>query len=363
MNVLHIDEQRGWRGGEQQASWLISGLAARGHVSILAGRPGAPFLTSFHGAAGLPHVAAPFHGEWDLWTAYRLARAVKRYDVDILHAHTSHAHAVACLARALAGRGKVVVTRRVSFPIRPRRLNRWKYALPDRIVAVSGRVAQVLVEAGLDPARIATVHSAVDPQRLDVSPLPRSDLSLGENAPVLLNAGALVGHKDHHTLLAAMALIIERAPEARLVIAGEGPLRPMLEARIRELGLDHAVYLLGHRTDVPRLTRMADVYVSSSNSEGLGTSVLEALVCGTPVAATAAGGVPEMVVDGETGLLAAIADPASLAEAVLRLLDDPIQAKEMARRGRKRALELFSVEQMVEGNLAVYRQLLEEGPP
>jgi len=362
VNVLHIDEQRGWRGGEQQASWLMQGLAARGCRCFIAARPGSAFLEAGHGGAVAGRLAVALRGEADLLSAWRVARFARREAVDIFHAHTSHAHTVACLARALARRGKVVVSRRVSFPPKGDPLNRWKYALPDRIVAVSGRVGEVLREAGVAPSRVTVVHSAVDPARLEVPPVPRANLGVPEGVPLLLSAGALVGHKDHDTLLRALPAVLEAFPEARLRIAGEGALRPALEETIVALGLADRVALLGHRDDVPGLVRAADLYVSSSWSEGLGTSVLEALCCGTPVAATVAGGVPEMVIDGETGRLVPARDPGALAAAVVAALQDPDGARTMAERGRRHVEEHFVVDRMVEGNLAVYRELLGAGP-
>jgi glycosyltransferase involved in cell wall biosynthesis len=174
---------------------------------------------------------------------------------------------------------------------------------------------------------------------------------------LLVSAGALVGHKDHETLINAMPLVARAFPDVRLLVAGEGALRPQLEAQIAALGLQQAVRLLGHRTDVPRLIRAADVYVSSSWSEGLGTSVLEALACGTPVAATVAGGVPEMVKPGVTGHLVPNRDPEALAEAIIASLRNREAAHAMAARGRKLVETRFTTERMIEGTLREYESL------
>jgi glycosyltransferase involved in cell wall biosynthesis len=131
-----------------------------------------------------------------------------------------------------------------------------------------------------------------------------------------------------------------------------------LEAQIARQGLGQSVALLGHRKDVPALTKAADLYVSSSWSEGLGTSVLEALAARVPVVATEAGGVSEMVVDGETGLLTPNRNPEALAGAMLRSLRAPAAAQAMAERGRAHVEAHFTVERMVAGNIAVYEELL-----
>ena len=361
MIALHIDEQRTWRGGEQQASWLVQGLAAAGHRVILAGRPGAPWLEDNHGGAPLERVALPLRNEFDLASAWALAGLVRRHEVDILHAHTSHAHSLACLARRIAGRGKVVVHRRVSFAPKRDPFNRLKYAAPDRIVAVSRHVGDVLLAAGIPRDKVRVVHSAVELARLEATPIARAALGVPEGVPLLFSAGALVGHKDHACLLDAMALVLRDSSEARLLIAGEGELRPQIEGQIARLHLADRVQLLGHRSDVPALLRAADAYVSSSWSEGLGTSVLEALAAEIPVIATDAGGVSEMVLDGQTGRFLPNRDPKRLAEAILATLRAPEQARSMARAGRAHVEAHFTVPSMVAGNIAVYEELL--APP
>jgi len=358
VRILHIDEQRGWRGGEQQASWLIQGLAKRGHQILIAGCPGGEFLASRHGGIEAKRFPLPFRGELDLWTAWKLAQIVRSEQVDILHAHSSHAHSMAVYARRWAGRGKVIVSRRVSFAPRNNALNRWKYKQPDKFICVSRKVRDVLREAGIAESKLEVVYSSVDLARLDVEPLSRTELGIPEGVPLLVSAGALGGHKDHETLVAAMALVRRNLPTARLVIAGEGELRPQIEARIAELGLGGCITLLGHRKDAPRLIRAADAYVSSSWSEGLGTSILEALACRTPVVATLAGGADEMVKPGETGYLAPNRNPGALAKAIVESLGNRDQARAMAEKGRKLIEEQFVTERMIEGTLRVYESVL-----
>ncbi len=358
MRILHIDEQRGWRGGEQQASYLIRGLLARGHECAIAGRPGSAFVTTDHGSGLLEVVEAPFRGEADLWTAFQLARAVRRLDIDILHAHTSHALTYAVLARKLAGRGKVVASRRVDFPPRQNAFSRWKYGAADRIVAISEKIAEVMRTFGIPDSQLRVVHSGIDPGRLDVEPLPRAELGVPEGIPLLGNVAALVGHKDHRTLIAAMPVVLREVPEAHLIIAGEGPLRPNLERQIAQLNLGHAVHLLGFRNDVPAILKALDVFVMSSKEEGLGTSVLDAMAAGIPVVATAAGGIPEMVRDGETGLLAEAGNPQQLADRIVAVVRDSRMGDALRESAARLVRERFTLDAMVAGNLEIYHRLI-----
>jgi glycosyltransferase involved in cell wall biosynthesis len=362
LRIVHLDEQTGWRGGEQQASWLVQGLASRGHDAWLVGRRGSPFLTSQHGGARVTRVSLPLRGEFDLYSAWRLARLCAREHIDIIHAHSSHAHGIAVLAgRFLGGVApKIIAARRVSFPPKGHRLNRWKYAQPDRIVCVSYRVAEVMREFGTLENRLTVVHSAVDLARVNVDPLSRAEMGVPEHVPLVVSAGSLVGHKDHANLLDAFAAARKTIPDLWLVIAGGGPLRADLEKRAAQLGIANRVRFLGQRKDAPRVIRAGTVYVSSSWSEGLGTSILEALAAGTPVVATRAGGADEMVIPGRTGWLVPVRDPAALGKALVDCLQHRDEALKMAAEGRRLVEDEFTAPRMVERTLEVYAQLLKD---
>ena len=150
-------------------------------------------------------------------------------------------------------------------------------------------------------------------------------------------------------------------PEARFVIVGAGELEGALLAQIARLGLKDHVVLTGFRTDALALLKAFDLFVMSSVTEGLGTSVLDAMACGRAVVATRAGGIPESVVDGETGLLVPTRDPAALASAVLRLLRDPDRRLALGEAGQARARARFGAARMVAETIAVYEALADGG--
>lgn len=356
ITVAHLDEQRGLRGGEQQAAWLVDGLADKGVANIIIGRAGQEFIAMHQHREGLQRIALPLKGELDLYSAWQLARLTRRSNVDIVHAHTSHAHGIAVLAKKFGMSSRVVVSRRVDFMPKGHPLNRWKYKQADRILCVSEKVQQTLKEFGLHPPQTQTVHSAVDLERALMPPVSRASLRIPEDAILLVSAGALVGHKDHANLLEATALVREAFP-VHVCIAGEGGLRKELEAKRKALDLEDCVSFLGYRADAPGIIRSGDVYVSSSWSEGLGTSILEALVSGVPVVAAEAGGAKEMVVPGETGYLVPVRDAQALADAIMDLLRNRDAAQHMAETGSHRTREKFSVTRMVTQTLAVYEEL------
>ncbi len=218
----------------------------------------------------------------------------------------------------------------------------------------------VLVADGLDPARITTVPSGIDVESVrGVRPgAIRQELGLPGTGPLAVAVGALVGHKDHATLVRAAGLLRDRRPELHWAIAGEGPLRGALEAQIGALSLHHRVHLLGHLSEPLRLVASADVLVMSSREEGLGTSVLDAMALDVPIAATRGGGIPEML-HGGAGLLSPPGDSAALADSVDRLLGDTVLRESVRHQARTRVSQ-FTAAAMAEGVLAVYRSVLGE---
>jgi len=359
MKILHISEQPGFRGGEQQASWLVQGLVRAGHRCWIAARPGSGLLENDHGGVAVTRVPVALRNEGDLASAWRLARLVRREGIDIIHAHSSHAHSLALTTRMLARRGKVVVHRRVSFPPKGHVLNRWKYRMPDRYLCVSEAVAGVLEACGVDPEKIVAVPSAVDLSRLEVPPADRAALGLADDQFVVFTAGALSREKDHRTLIKAFARVNAGHPETRLLIAGGGDLADELSALVASKGLSDSVRLLGHRADVPALLRMSDLYVSSSYSEGLGTSVLEALAAKVPVVAAVAGGIGEMVHTGETGILVPNRDVDALAEAIGRVVEYPEAAEKWKEQGRALVESQYTAARMVSQTIVAYEELLQ----
>ena len=357
LTVVHVDTERGWRGGERQVLWLAEGMRDRGHRAILVARPDDELATRA-ATRSLEVIEITPHGELDLVAALRLRRAIARNHARIVHAHTAHAAALAAIATA--GRStKVVVARRVDFPLRRNLGTRLKYGRAHAVIAVSSAVARIVAEGGAPRARIHVVPDGVDLSRR-VAPASSDVLqSLGvapEN-PLVVQVAALVPHKDPLTFVRAMAVVRQRVPQVRALLVGEGPLRPTAEAEIRRLGLEQTVRLTGFRPDADALLAAARVATLSSAEEGLGSVLLDAMAFGVPIAATRAGGIPEIIEHGTTGLLSPPGDDAVLGEHIARLLADRAVAASMIARARERVVE-FSVDRMVERTVEVYASVL-----
>jgi len=353
VRVLHVDSARGWRGGQNQVVLTAAGMARRGHDVLVAARGGGVLAGRARGE-GLDVRELPFAGDFAPAALAGLRRLARSFRPDVVHVHDPHA---AAAALALPARARLVASRRVDFRLRGP-WSRWKYGRCARVIAVSRAVADVLREGGLDPARVRVVYEGV-PDRAPRAGGAEALAALGvpRGAPVVGNVAALTGHKDHATLLEAAALVRAEVPDLRLVIAGEGDLAPALRDQARRLGLEAAVVFAGFRDDLDVLIPALDVFCLSSRMEGLGTSLLDAMCYGRAVVATAAGGIAEAVEDGVTGRLVPPGDAPALARALVDVLGGTDRRAEMGAAGRRRFLERFTAERMVEGTLAVYGEL------
>ncbi len=217
----------------------------------------------------------------------------------------------------------------------------------------------MLVADGVPEARTVTVHEGIDLDRVASAPRAslHEELFLPHQAPIVGNVAALVPHKGQRHLIEAAALVVRKVPDARFVIAGEGELRPSLERQIKEHRLEKHVLLAGFRPDVLSLHKAFDIFVMSSITEGLGTSLLDAMAAAKPIVATATGGIPEVVDDGVTGFLVQPRDDRAMADAIVRLLKDDDLRQRMGLAGLKRAREKFGAERMLRETLRVYKRV------
>jgi glycosyltransferase involved in cell wall biosynthesis len=303
----------------------------------------------------------------DLTAAWRFARVLKRLNPDVIHAHDPHGVAMASLALSLtSGSTKqrplppLLASRRVDFHLKGNSFSRWKYRQVDCFIAASEAIRDMLVADGVPIERTVTVHEGIDVEHVVATPLVNVHEAfwLPHRAPVVGNVAALVPHKGQRYLIDAAHLVVQDIPDARFIILGEGELREHLERQVREHRLEKHVLLPGFRTDVLGCIKAFDLFVMSSVTEGLGTSLLDAMACGRPIVATTAGGIPEIVDDGVTGVLVPPRDAPALAAAIVRALRDAPLRERMGRAGFDRVNDRFTVERMVEQTRAVYHKIV-----
>jgi glycosyltransferase involved in cell wall biosynthesis len=363
MFSLHIDTARTWRGGQNQVLLTVNGLREIGQRAALVAHPDGELRRRVE--EGLELVPLAPRTEVDLSAAWRLSRVVKRLGPDVVHAHDPHGIAMASLALSIGaastrnGSPALVASRRVDFHLKGNSFSRWKHRQVDCFIAASEAIRRMLLADGVAPDHTVTVHEGIDVER--VAAVPPVDVHqafwLPHHAPVVGNVAALVPHKGQRHLIEAAHLVVQEVPDARFVILGEGELREALERQVREYHLEKHVLLPGFRTDVLGCLKGFDVFAMSSVTEGLGTSLLDAMACGKPVVATTAGGIPEVVKDGETGLLVPPRDDAAMARAIVALLGDAHARQTMGAAGLARVSERFSVERMVHETVRIYQRV------
>jgi glycosyltransferase involved in cell wall biosynthesis len=360
MFSLHIDTARTWRGGQNQVLVTVLGLRAIGHRTLLVAHSAGELRQ--RAKEGLDLIPLAPKTEMDLSAAWRLSRVIKQLRPDIVHAHDPHGVAMAALALSMStslAKPPLIASRRVDFHLRGSALSRWKYRQVDCFICASEAIRRLLIGDGVPAARAVTVHEGIDLGRIAAAPAAKlhEELWLPRDAPLVGNVAALVPHKGQRHLIEAAALVVRQVPDARFIIAGEGELRQALERQIKEHHLEKHVLLTGFRPDVLSLHKAFDIFVMSSVTEGLGTSLLDAMASGKAIVATSTGGIPEVVVDGTTGLLVPPRDHQAMASAIVRLLQDAELRQRMGAAGLARVGHHFSAERMVQSTVRVYERL------
>lgn len=364
LRILHVVANRWWTGSADPALDLACRLRDRGHEVAFACIRG-DVLEARVRAAGLPlvdGVSLERTGRpWGLLADVAgLGRILRARAIDVVHAHQTHDHWLAALAR-LGGGTRLVRTVHHRRAVHGGPAGRWLLRQTDALVAVSRGIADRLAAAGAAPDRIAVVPGAVDTERFD----PRADgrpvraeLSLGE-APVVGCVARMAPGRGHDILLRAAVLVRARFPALRVVLVGRGEHEPALRALIGELRLAGTVVFAGYRAeDLPSVLGAFDCAVLlGAGSEESCRAVLEAMAAGRPVVAARVGALPETVVDGETGWLVE-AEPEAVAAAIERLLADPELAGRMGAAGRRRVEALFTPGRRAGAVEAVYRRVV-----
>ncbi|MEN6447848.1 MAG: glycosyltransferase family 4 protein [Syntrophaceae bacterium] len=349
MRIVHINLERGWRGGERQTLFLMQGLRSLGHDSTLLARHNDGFVDRVR-EEGFPVIVMSkpffFHGG-------------SLFGFDIVHAHETRGLQLAALWKPFH-QSPLVYTRRVDTPPGRHAIDRLKYTAVDRLVAISGKVAEVMTGWGFDPPRMKVIHSAV-PLRQDLG--MDSVEKLRQRFPDRTIVGCVASlekRKDHGTLLDTAAIVQQERGDVLFVLVGDGDLRGELEKKALKLGL-HNVVFEGYQDDPYPYYGVFDVFVMTSRVEGLGSSILDAFRYRVPVVATSAGGIPEIVKDGRTGLLARVGDPCAVAGCILRMLDDQGLHKSCTENAYALLEKEFTIETMARSYEALYREVAGSG--
>jgi len=362
MRVLHISSPKTWRGGEQQLMYLVEELNKLGVWQIVM----CPFNSLVHKYCLKNHInhVTFFKGfSANPMVAFRVSHICKRENLDLIHVHDSHAHNFAILSAVLSNNHRpIIVSRRVDFPIQGGALSMFKYnhARISKILCVSSAIKDVMTPSIEDSTKLEVVYSGVDLNKFDRDEAPPSlhqELGIAEDVLLIGNVAALAPHKDYPTFVRAAKRVLESGAKVQFLAIGDGPSRRVVEECIAELGMENHIKLLGFREDIIDILPQLDVFLITSQTEGLGTSILDAQVAGVSIVATMAGGIVEVVQHEKNGLAADVADDEKLAEQVLRYVNDPALRSKMAL-AAKASVKKFSKTETAIKTKVVYESVL-----
>jgi len=363
MRILQISSASSFGGGERHVVDLSNALQSRGHELYVALRPDSP-LQKHLDVPSRNIKTLPLRNALDAQSAQGLARIIKQNEIEVVHAHMARDYSLAAYAARSYPKPKFFVTRHVLFPLN--RLHRRILARATKVIAVSGAVAKQLTEQQIVPdEKIAVVPNGIDVDRFanactkfDRAAFLRSR-DLPSDCLLVASVGELRKLKRHDDLIRATKIVQHEVNNVHVVIAGvdtspNGDNRKALTDLIAQLKLVDQVHLLGWLDDAEQLLCATDVFVSASETESFGLSIVEAMAASTPVVATRTEGAQEVVKDQSTGLLVPIGDVQELANAIVRLLKNHDERQEMSEHAAADARSRFSLSRMVDDTERLY---------
>jgi len=351
LKVVHIDSGKSWRGGQRQVLLLAKGLRDRGHEPLVIAPASSPLLEKAR-AAGLAATAVSTRAEWDVLAAKRIRSRLRAWRPDIVHAHDARSHTIAILALGTNSKIPLLVTRRVAFAPRLARVKYGKRV--THFIAISNAVKKAMTLAGIAPEKIEVVYSGIAEPGIATRRDWQRELDWPANTLVCGVVGAMTGEKGIELLRG----IIERLPptvarKCGIVFLGANDTGQLNAASVR-------IHWAGFVDEISDAMAGLDMLWHPATSEGLGTSVLDALALGVVPVAFATGGLSETIEHELSGFLIQPGNLDEFAAAVAKLAGDEELRNTLGANGRKRA-RAFSDVNMIENNIAVYYRVLKGG--
>jgi len=359
MRILHTEWSDDMGGQEKRVLAEAVGLTQKGHYVAIACRDHAKIKIEAE-RLDIKTYILPFRRPYDVESIFRLTSIIRKERFDIVNTHSGIDSWIGGLSARLARVPVLVRTRHLNIPLKRTPLNFIHY-LPDIYVTCGENMRMNLIKnCGFPQDRVISIPTGVDREFFEVE--RNKDVAekygLSKDSPVITNVGILRSVKGHEITLQAVKSVVKAVPEARFLIVGDGPARQRLENLVDEFGIREYVLFTGFVRGISEIYSFSDVAVLSSWSEGLPQSLIQAMAAGVPVVATAVGGVPEVVIHEETGILVEAGDSEGLAEGIIKLLKDPELCKRLVERARQCVMDKYTMEHMIGKIEALYRELL-----
>lgn len=353
MKIMTILHSHCCGGAEKQALAMMVGLKSQEHQVSFAG-PADSWLAESAAEKGIGCFGVALTGYFDLLSLVRLCRAIRLFGADVLHGHLAWGAYYAGLAARLTGKFSVATAHFVN--------SHKPFQLAKRVIAVSESVRNELIEHQCRPERITVIRHGIESEPPDPAARPRvrRALALGDRDIALCMVSRLAYFDGHDLVLDAMVRLAD--PHLHLFLVGETPGAVWYDALrdwVRDLGLAGQVHVLGHREEVGQFLSAMDIFVSPSQREAFPTAVLEACASGVPVIASRGGGTGEIIRQREHGLLFESGNCRELAALIAELAADPELRSRLAREARENVLQRFSLDQMIDSTLRLYRSELD----
>lgn len=359
---MHIETGQRLYGGALQVRYLIEGLYNRRVSNILICSKESSIAEHFKNSEYTEVLEVTCRGDIDIRLLWAILSAIKRKQPDLIHVHSRRGADIWGAIAARAAKIPSVITRRVDNP-ESRFAAKMKYGSFNKVVTISEGIRQVLISQGVPEHHIECVRSAIEISEYGTKCDQEwflSEFDLPENSLIIGMVAQFIERKGHKYMVDAFKAIKEAYPNAFLIFFGQGPLEQNIKSLVQQKGLEDNVIFAGFRKDLARLLPCLDLLVHPALMEGLGVSLIQAAASGVPIVATKVGGIPEIVHHERNGLLVPPRDSKSLTEAVKHLLGDNRLRNRLGTEGRRLAQNEFSIDNMVEGNLNIYKQLLSQ---
>ena len=360
MRILFGTHLREWGGGEQWMLTAARSMAARGHAVSLCAPAASEILARAREGGDVQCVAVDFVRDFDPISFGRVWKHCFTRRVEVFCLNMDRVLRIGGLAARLAGVPVVLPRRGSEFPLKGHLNYRFQYQVIASGMIVNSRATERTLLSGVSwkpRGKVHVLHNGFDLRPYD-SLRPRAEvraeLGISPEAPVIVNLGELTTRKNAALLVSVMPALLQRFPDARLWLIGEGDQREALLRQASELGVANAVHLLGFRRDVPDLLGACDVLAHTAHVEGFGFAVAEAMAAGLPTVVTNASSLPEVIVEGETGALFEDDDAEGLLAALASYLEDPSLRRAHGEAGRKRVHTEFELEAKMDQLEAIF---------
>jgi glycosyltransferase involved in cell wall biosynthesis len=362
MKILHLSSESTWRGGEQQIAYLIEELDTMGIRPLVACKPDSKF-EELCIQKGWEHYHLNMKNSTDLKSGLGLKKLCNQLSIDIVHAHSSHSHGTAYLSYLFGNKTSVVLTRRVDFELKNNFISKHKYTFPKikNIACVSDAIKEIVLKTTKQEEKCMTIYSAINHEKFEPyigNDYLRQQYKIDNEITLIGNTSAIAPHKDYFTFVDSANYYIQNYDQkVKFFVIGQGELENEIKEYVKKLKLEKYFIFTGFLKNIEEVLPSLDIFFISSKTEGLGTSVIDAFAAKVPVVGTMAGGIPELVKNLDTGLLAEVKDYKSLAENLFQLKKDDKLRDQLIENAYVHSLQ-FNTKVMAEKYLNLYQEII-----